>query len=121
MPFTLTFLWDGPQTALFAPLAKCIPHTRALTAGPFMTSHRPLSVTNVQQICEAFDQFVSLCHFNFDNVEETTRGGVVPASHSLTADLTALNALSDRCPTLMTSRLHCRNWSRASGKWMCID
>jgi hypothetical protein len=39
-PFALTFLWDGPQTALFARLAKHIPQTRALMAGPFMGSHR---------------------------------------------------------------------------------
>ncbi|KAJ7884102.1 hypothetical protein B0H14DRAFT_3857156 [Mycena olivaceomarginata] len=116
VPFSLTFLWDGPQTALFGPLAKHIPHTRVLTAGPFMGPHRALNPNAVQDICEALDAFVSLSAFNFDNVE-----GGGSSRHSIAGDVATLAAWSTRCPTLLTSRLHGRNWSRHSGKWVQVD
>ncbi|KAF7365766.1 hypothetical protein MVEN_00450400 [Mycena venus] len=124
IPFSLTFLWDGPQTALFAPLAKYIPQTRSLTTGPFTSSsHRPLSVASVQEMCEVFDQFVNLTSFNFDNVLRVKGegGGDSQQRHSISADFAALTAWSMHCPTLLKSRLHCRNWSRYSGKWVPLE
>ncbi|KAJ7234351.1 hypothetical protein B0H12DRAFT_1327688 [Mycena haematopus] len=133
-PFELMFLWDGPQTALFAPLAKHIPQTRVLRTGPFMDPQRALSAvciillasthsnTNsqqeaVQEIAGSLDYFVSLAHFEFDNVEGGTH------SYSKAADLAVLTTWSTHCPTLMTSRLHCRNWTRetGNGEWICLD
>ncbi|KAJ7782197.1 hypothetical protein B0H14DRAFT_2960150 [Mycena olivaceomarginata] len=115
VPFSLTFLWDGPQTALFGPLAKHIPHTRVLTAGPFMGPHRALNPNAVQDICEALDAFVSLSRST-----STTSGGG-SSRHSIAGDVATLAAWSTRCPTLLTSRLHGRNWSRHSGKWVQVD
>ncbi|KAJ7908390.1 hypothetical protein B0H13DRAFT_1878745 [Mycena leptocephala] len=102
IPFSLTFLWDGPQTALFAPLAKHIPQTRALVVGPFMGSHRPLSVTTIHEIAEALDAFPRLASFDFDNVENA---GPAPGFLAYSADSSALEAWSSHCPALVTSRL----------------
>ncbi|KAK7050600.1 hypothetical protein R3P38DRAFT_2866054 [Favolaschia claudopus] len=126
IPFTLTFLWDGPQTALFAPLGKHLPHTRALDAGPFAGYRRPLTAASIKEISEALDQFVSLTTLEFDNVEDSPRidnveslsgGRPDPPSFSVAEDLATLDDWITHCPTLTTCRLHCRIWTRQSGKW----
>ncbi|KAJ7673952.1 hypothetical protein DFH06DRAFT_1467323 [Mycena polygramma] len=113
--FSLTFLWDGPQTALFAPLAANLPQTRTLIVGPFIGGHRPLSKHAVEVIAEALDSFVCLEQFDFDNVsvresENSPRVG----------DWLALTDWSERCPTLVRSRLHCRNWARHTAGWSLV-
>ncbi|KAJ7366032.1 hypothetical protein DFH08DRAFT_797039 [Mycena albidolilacea] len=115
-PLALTFLWDRPQTALFAPLAKHISQTRALTAGRSW-ARTALNPRGAGRLC----QFSA---FDFDNVESDPAPVHVrfvrgqrqhlqqPVRHSIAGDAAALMA----CPTLLTSRLHGRNWARYSGE-----
>ncbi|KAJ7649605.1 hypothetical protein B0H17DRAFT_1102170 [Mycena rosella] len=114
-PFALTFLWDGAPTTLFKPLAKSIPHIRTLIVGPFMAPPRPLSTASVQEIAEALESLVGLASLDFNSVQGDTQ------AHPVHADLAVLTAWSARCPSLVTSRLHCRNWTRIGGKWVLVN
>ncbi|KAJ7092105.1 hypothetical protein C8R43DRAFT_1049912 [Mycena crocata] len=72
--FALTVLWDGPQTALFAPLVRCIPHTTALITGPFVGGMRPLSKPTITEIATALEALPGLRAFEYDNVESEDVG-----------------------------------------------
>ncbi|KAJ6483134.1 hypothetical protein C8R45DRAFT_298791 [Mycena sanguinolenta] len=137
MPFALTFLWDGPQASVFGSAARCIPQVKVLKVGPFMGAQRALSAATIQEIADTLDNFVSLAHLEFDNVEPSSGASSGPSAsarqlnltrpvqpiHTSAADFVALTVWSTHCPTLVTARLHCRNWSRhnATGEWVFVD
>ncbi|KAJ6546688.1 hypothetical protein DFH09DRAFT_1367223 [Mycena vulgaris] len=105
-PFELTFLWDGEASALFEPLAASIPHIHALTVGPFIASNSALTPAIVQKIAEPLEALVGLASLDLDSFTDDTE------KHAMSADLAALTTWSAHCPSLVTSRLHCRNWAR---------
>ncbi|KAJ7480749.1 hypothetical protein FB451DRAFT_1556291 [Mycena latifolia] len=113
--FALTFLWDGASTALFMPLAESLPHIRTLIVGPFMGPCRPLTNTSVQEIAEALESLASLASLDLDSVKSDKQ------THALSDDFAALKTWSARCPSLVTSRLHCRNWTRIGEDWVLVS
>ncbi|KAJ7752612.1 hypothetical protein B0H16DRAFT_1887177 [Mycena metata] len=120
-PFVLTFLCDGPQTALFAPLVKWLPQVRMLSVGPFMGPPRGLAAEAIQEIGDAMEQLTNLASFDFDNVVRPPGKPNNSDRDEAEADLAALTAWGERCSTLVTSRIHTRNWARHSGAWVQLD
>ncbi|KAJ7162807.1 hypothetical protein C8R46DRAFT_1101582 [Mycena filopes] len=119
-PFALTFLADGgdeAQTVLFPALVKWLPHVRTLVAGSFMGPPRRLKPPAIEKIDAAIEQLTNLTSFDFDNAWPTVEK---PIEESVERDLTTLTAWGASCPTLMTSRLHTRTWTRHSGEWVLL-
>ncbi|KAJ7723629.1 hypothetical protein DFH07DRAFT_971485 [Mycena maculata] len=114
-PFTLAFLWDGPLTALFAPLAAHLPHTSALATGPFQHPAPELTQEDIDTIAGALEALCGLASFDFANAAGTSGG------HTVREDCAALTKWSMHCPSLITSRLHSRNWACVKGKWVLVQ
>ncbi|KAJ7448624.1 hypothetical protein B0H11DRAFT_339685 [Mycena galericulata] len=104
-PFTLTFLWDGPKTALFTPLVKYLPNTRNLSVGPFKYAmYDPLSRDTVEQIAESFESLGELTRFDFENVPAMI-GWLDLCEPPIEPDRAALALWGSRCPSLVSSKL----------------
>ncbi|KAJ7474381.1 hypothetical protein B0H11DRAFT_2429168 [Mycena galericulata] len=100
--------------------ARALPHLQTLEIGPFLGPPTLLQPNMALYVAEALTALPYLTTFSLNNTADLLSTAAA-GSDTVKGDGEVVTAWGERCPSLLTSRLHNRCWQRATdGRWLLL-